>query len=192
MQLSIKRVLDKRASILTRGLLNETKLRLLLGQLNTKKSRAHRRLSGLLSRFKLTQQMCKDDARGVTAPIANRKRDKALAELNRLVHRYTMRPVCKFSQNYGLIVAYHHTAPRLAQVTEAEAASLIVELAMAGLFERLRTCTCGKWFFGRTSTQRFCSPTCRIRHFKSSEEWKAHRRKYMRGYYRLQQSGRVK
>jgi hypothetical protein len=192
MQLSMKRVLDKRASILLPGLRNENKLRLLLSELNMKKSGAHRRLSGLLSQFKLTQQMCKEDARGLTASIVNRKRDKALAELNRLVYQYTMRPVCTFSQNYGLIVAYRHTAPRRAQVTEAEAASLIVELAMAGLLERLRTCGCGKWFCGRTSTQRFCSATCRIRHFKSSEEWKAHRRKYMREYYRLQLSGKVK
>jgi hypothetical protein len=186
------RVLEKRGPVIFRGPGDANRLRFLLSWLNGKECGARRRLSGLLNQFKLTQQVCRQDARGGAGWIVNRKRDKALAELNRLVWQYPMRPVCEFSRSYGLIVCYRNTAPRLARVREAEAVSLIVALASVGLLERLRPCSCGKWFFGRTSEQRFCSANCRIRHFKSSDEWKAHRRKYMREYYRLQQSGKVK
>lgn len=182
---------------LVRGLEAEKRLRILLTllngkELNGREHKARGRLIGLRNQFDLTQRICGRNARGTRNITGDRQRNEALRNLNRLVSAYRMSPVCTLSQQSGLIVRYRHTAPTLTQSFEAEAASFIISLASVRLLERLRACTCGKWFFGRTSTQRFCSPTCRIRHFKSSEKWKAHRRKYMREYYRLQQSGRVK
>ncbi len=43
---------------------------------------------------------------------------------------------------------------------------------------------CKKYFFKRTKKQTFCSQRCQIAHYKSSDEWRAHRREYMRGHRR--------
>jgi hypothetical protein len=68
----------------------------------------------------------------------------------------------------------------------------IVELARLKLLDRIRRCTCGAWLYARFSHQHFCSPRCRHRHYESSQEFKVQRRDYMRRYYRLKKSGKVK
>jgi hypothetical protein len=195
MHIAIKHLLETER--LVRGLGTEARLQILLDLLNGtelsgRDRKARGRLIGLLNQFDLTQRICRRNTRSMRDSTIDRKRNEALRDLNRRVSVYRMNPVCTSSQQVGLIVRYRHTAPTLAQSLEAEAASFIISLASVRLLERLRACICGKWFFGRTFTQRFCSPTCRIRHFKSSEEWKAHRRKYMRDYYQLKKSGKVK
>ena len=58
--------------------------------------------------------------------------------------------------------------------------------------KKLRECACSKWFYARFSHQRFCSSKCRERAFRSSEVWKAYRRRKAREYYQLHKSGKVK
>jgi hypothetical protein len=67
------------------------------------------------------------------------------------------------------------------------------DAAQRAILNRLARCPgCSKWIFRRVAAQRFCSKQCRERVFKSSDNWRAHRRKYMRDYYRLKNSGVVK
>jgi hypothetical protein len=75
---------------------------------------------------------------------------------------------------------------------ESIAVHNVIELARTGNLARLTTCKCGRWFFSKFSHQRFCSLRCRKKHQESSGEFKAARRVYMRNYYRLKMSGRVK
>ena len=67
-----------------------------------------------------------------------------------------------------------------------------IALAKIGLLGRVMSCGCGRWFFAKFAHQRFCSPRCRKKNHESSEEFKAARRAYMRQYYRLKVSGKVK
>jgi hypothetical protein len=67
-----------------------------------------------------------------------------------------------------------------------------IELARRGLLQRIVACECGRWFFAKFKHQRFCGSRCRKRHHQSSEAFKAARRVYMRRYYRLKVSGKVK
>jgi len=68
----------------------------------------------------------------------------------------------------------------------------VIELAKLHLLERVNQCECGRWFFARFAHQHFSSQRCRKSHHESSEAFKATRREYMRRYYRLKVSGRVK
>jgi hypothetical protein len=75
---------------------------------------------------------------------------------------------------------------------ESVAAHSIIELAKRGLLDRLHQCDCGKWYFARFAHQRSCSVACRRRVYEKTEKFKSKRRKYMRKYYRLKNSGKVK
>jgi hypothetical protein len=57
----------------------------------------------------------------------------------------------------------------------------IARLGEQGLFFRLRQCPlCGKWYYARFDHQLYCSNRCREKRFKSTPEWRALRREYMR------------
>jgi hypothetical protein len=71
-------------------------------------------------------------------------------------------------------------------------AHVILKVAKDGDLERIRKCSCNKWFFARIESQTFCSARCRRKLYESSQEYKEHRRKYMRQYYKLKTSGKVK
>lgn len=75
---------------------------------------------------------------------------------------------------------------------ESVAAHSIIEIAKAGLLDRINRCDCGKWYFARFRHQRSCSAICRRNLYEKTEKFKAKRRKYMRKYYRLKNSGKVK
>ena len=75
---------------------------------------------------------------------------------------------------------------------ESLAVHSLIRLAQAQLFYRIRWCECGRWFVARFAHQHFCSQRCRKRHHEQSDEYKASRRDYMRRYYRLKNSGKVK
>ncbi len=68
----------------------------------------------------------------------------------------------------------------------------LLDAASTGLLDRVQKCTCGLWFHRRVEDQRFHSPKCREKAFKSTEKWKAYRRTKAREYYRLHMSGKVK
>jgi hypothetical protein len=74
--------------------------------------------------------------------------------------------------------------PGAIRLDDGGALQMILDLARAGYLKRLRPCVhCGKWVFAKVKHQNFCSKKCQQKHFTQSEEWRAHRRKYMRGYY---------
>lgn len=65
----------------------------------------------------------------------------------------------------------------------------LLHLAEKGLLDRVRKCAwreCGLWFFGRFSHQLFHSGRCQQRAARSTEEWKAGRRAYMKRLRREQ------
>jgi hypothetical protein len=71
------------------------------------------------------------------------------------------------------------------KMTASEALVLILKLTQVGDLTRLRRCThCQKWLFARSRHQTFCSTKCQQKSYTQSDAWKAHRRAYMRRYYR--------
>jgi hypothetical protein len=68
----------------------------------------------------------------------------------------------------------------------------ITALAETGRSYFVRQCQCGRWFLARRADQKSCSPGCRHRTYEQTVSFKAKRREYMRDYYKLKQSGKVK
>ena len=69
----------------------------------------------------------------------------------------------------------------------------LVQLIDQGAILKIRSCQqCTSWFFARFSHQVFCKNSCRTKHLAGSPKYKEKRRKYMRGYYKLKTSGKVK
>jgi hypothetical protein len=67
----------------------------------------------------------------------------------------------------------------------SEALELILKLTHIGYLSRLRRCArCQKWLYAKSRQQSYCSVKCQQKNFTQTEEWKAHRRAYMREYYR--------
>jgi hypothetical protein len=76
----------------------------------------------------------------------------------------------------------------------SEALEMILKLTQLGDLTRLRRCThCQKWLFARFRHQDFCSKQCQQKNYTQTDEWKEHRRRYMRERYRLlRQNPRLK
>lgn len=67
----------------------------------------------------------------------------------------------------------------------SEALELILKLTQANDLIRLRRCIqCQRWLFARFRHQTFCSTRCQQKNYTQTEAWKAHRRDYMRRYYK--------
>ena len=82
--------------------------------------------------------------------------------------------------------------PKRETCDDLDALFAIVRLAQFGYLSRLKKCPCGEWFYDRMPFKQFCSGKCRQKMFSQSEKFRAHRREYMRRYYRLKVSGVVK
>jgi len=66
---------------------------------------------------------------------------------------------------------------------ETNAVITVLRLAETNRLHRLLQCEhCLEWFFARFKHQVFCNEACQTADYHSSEEWKAKRREYMRGY----------
>lgn len=69
------------------------------------------------------------------------------------------------------------------RMNDGTALRMILDLARAASLSRLRRClNCQKWLYAKFRHQGFCTTKCQQFHYAKSEEWKAKRRKYMRGY----------
>ena len=122
--------------------------------------------------------------------------------LNKLLRRYKLLPSCQAVVPQGWSFAWIPEKPRVYThdqfgryanpMTEEEVVWTLIHMARVGRLENVRQCICGKWVVGRTFRQRFCCSACRMKSFKSSVKWRAHRRAYMRRYYRLQRSRNVR
>lgn len=79
------------------------------------------------------------------------------------------------------------------ELGDAEALHMILDLAKMGYLSRLRPCAhCQTWLYAKFRHQNFCSMKCQQKHYTQSEEWKAHRREYMRRYYQLRQQPNIR
>jgi hypothetical protein len=73
--------------------------------------------------------------------------------------------------------------PRL-RMRGSEAVELILRITQISSLNRLRRCAhCGKWLYAKFRHQSFCSVACQQKSYTKSDQWKAHRREYMRNYY---------
>ena len=77
-------------------------------------------------------------------------------------------------------------------IGESLAARSLCEIAYRRRLDRVRKCLCGTWFYAKRADQTSCSPTCRKNKHQQTEAFREKRRIYMRSYYRLKNSGRVK
>jgi hypothetical protein len=69
----------------------------------------------------------------------------------------------------------------------------MLQLVRQGYLNRIRSCQeCRKWFYARFGHQTFCGTACQQKFYRSSPEWMAHRREWMRNYRQLTKSGKVK
>jgi hypothetical protein len=65
-----------------------------------------------------------------------------------------------------------------------EAVETILRITQIGSLTRLRRCAhCGKWLYAKFRHQNYCSTECQQKNYTQSDQWKAHRREYMRNYY---------
>ncbi len=116
----------------------------------------------------------------------------AIGIVEKLMRRYPSWPVLGWDGEGNLSFGRLSTQLKRAQEEEAEAALAVMSLAEVNELIWLRRCLCEKWFFASRKNQRSCSAKCRHRLYEQTEGFKSKRRKYMKRYYRLKQSGRVK
>jgi hypothetical protein len=65
-----------------------------------------------------------------------------------------------------------------------QALQMILKLTQIGYLTRLRRCAqCRKWIYAGFRHQIFCSATCQQKKYTKSEQFKAHRRRYMQERY---------
>jgi hypothetical protein len=119
-----------------------------------------------------------------------KKLGKLISELDCRVSEYTLEPFCDIDCDSTLFI--DEAVSGRVPAGESVAAHGVFELLKQGLLDRIRCCVCGRWFFARFAHQRSCSAACRHKVYEQSEEFKANRRIYMRNYYRLKTSGKVK
>ena len=68
----------------------------------------------------------------------------------------------------------------------------LTDLASKGRSNMVRQCGCERWYFARRGDQKACSPKCRHKNYEQTDEFKLKRRDYMREYYALKNSGKVR
>jgi hypothetical protein len=121
-----------------------------------------------------------------------RKLAKLINEVNERIAEYPLLPT--FSVSFERKDEWDFDDAICGEVPAGEslAARGVMELARHRLLDRIRCCICGRWFFARFMHQRSCSGKCRHKNYEQSEEFKENRRTYMRNYYRLKTSGKVK
>ena len=89
-------------------------------------------------------------------------------------HRYGDRFTVTLSHRVGPIVFF----------SDPEALQVILKLTQIGDLTRLRHCAqCQKWLYARFRHQVFCSTACQQKNYTKCEQFKAHRRRYMRDRY---------
>jgi len=122
-------------------------------------------------------------------PKTNARQDDLHSELNRRLRRYKLSPHYWCELGDRPIVGWYSGIDRSRNeekpeedvwYTEEDAIVCIVELARQGLFKDLRRCYCGEWLFARFAHQKFCCKTCQQSFYRSSPEYKAARRIYMK------------
>lgn len=105
-------------------------------------------------------------------------------ELARYRFHLRARPGLRWSVSWRIESRSRRFRNERAALNDGQALRMILDLAQAGLLKRLRRCGhCRNWLYAKFRHQEFCSTKCQQKHYGGSEEWKAHRRAYMRDYY---------
>ena len=120
----------------------------------------------------------------------SKKLNKLMDELDARIAEYQSVPT--FYINYGKEWVFDDAIGGRFPAGESLAALGVIELTKRNLLARIRRCICGNWFSAHFAHQQSCSAKCRHKNYEQSEEFKANRRIYMRNYYRLKTSGKVK
>ena len=111
-------------------------------------------------------------------------------EINKQLERYASVPILMFSP-LGR-VAFGTESPNRRDEIELGAAESIMNLARWGAIGAVGQCVCNRWFRKLRKSQKSCSPGCRHKLYEQTDACKARRRAYMRDYYKLKTSGKVK
>lgn len=115
---------------------------------------------------------------------------RLINELDSRVSEYKSEPFCDIDCDNTLFI--DEAVCGRVPAGESVAAHGVFELMKQGLLDRIRCCICGRWFFARFAHQRSCSAACRHKVYEQSDDFRDKRREYMRSYYRLKISGKVK
>ncbi|MBZ5722893.1 MAG: hypothetical protein LAO03_21340 [Acidobacteriia bacterium] len=128
--------------------------------------------------------------------------EKQTALLNRELRKYRFSPRAAVATggSGGAVewVAYWRRDSREKQeerlrMMASEALEVILKLTQIGYLNRLRHCAqCHRWLYAKFRHQTFCSVTCQQKNYTQTDQWKAHRREYMREYYHSTYKGRKK
>jgi hypothetical protein len=113
--------------------------------------------------------------------------------LNKMLLSFTQAPWINLNE-------FYEKNPIVWSVKDDSPAALVapqigwfIELIKQGVILRIRRCQeCSKWYFARFNHQQFCGDLCRGKHHAHTETFRENRRKYMREYYQLKKSGKVK
>jgi len=120
--------------------------------------------------------------------------DLLIGRIQTLLSAYAQQPYLEIAYNDRkqavLEVSYVYKANR--PIGEQLAVWDIIELQKTGHLELVRQCGCDTWFFANRADQRACSAGCRHKTYEQTDAFKVKRREYMRNYYALKQSGKVK
>jgi hypothetical protein len=132
---------------------------------------------------------------GTKAAFANSARvEKLVRTLNRTLAKFKMFPRYRWALGSVWRVSWVHMANShqlyirvygggssdWIPFGEGDAVSSVLRLAERGRLNRLRKCACGNWFYARFSHQRFCATPCQQKDFRRTDQFRAHRRAYMR------------
>jgi hypothetical protein len=69
---------------------------------------------------------------------------------------------------------------------------VVLLLVQMKLMEKVRLCTCGRWYFRRFCHKEFCWAPCQQRAHRESEDYKQERRAYQRENYRLHRDKNIR
>jgi hypothetical protein len=127
---------------------------------------------------------------------AGREYERLQRRINRTLSYYRLSPEINFYQPPHLTrweVFWHVPGTRMVYPavcnSEPDAISAVLRLAEKGVVHRVRECRqCGRWLFARFEHQEFCGQKCQLAHYHSSDQWKDHRREWMRDYRRKKEA----
>jgi hypothetical protein len=117
----------------------------------------------------------------------------ALKKIESMLLNYPMWPGVEIKGEFGdggLHFEYGtgHGRPTGEQIS----AWVVFELARNQRLHLLRQCICGSWFLAKRKDQKACSGNCRHKAYEKTEAYRTMRRDYMRRYYALKKSGKVR
>jgi hypothetical protein len=118
--------------------------------------------------------------------------DREIESIQQILGEYPMKPTVYLFGMRGGGLKFDLRGAGRRPPGENRAVDSVIDLAKDGLLTRVRSCVCGRWYFADRKNQSSCSPACRHRKYEQTESFKAMRRKYMREYYALKKSGKVK